>query len=146
MVDRQRVDVLARAPIFYGLAEGVLTRIAEVAQHVSADRGETFIREGDVEPWMYLLVSGQARVHSQDRTIATVEAGAMVGELAVLDPAPRSADVTATEPCVLLRVDHAPFADLMTEEPELVDSVVAMLVRLVRATSDRDGPTAVSTV
>lgn len=137
MDNPKRVAILAQAPIFYGLPEEILGRIAGLAEEVTVAAGETFIVMDDVEPWMYLVVEGSARVHRDDLTIATVTPGATVGELAVLDPAPRSASVTALEDTRLLRIEHAHLAELMVEEPELTDGIIAMLVRLIRAHSDQ---------
>lgn len=137
MDESQRAAVLARAPIFYGLSDGILARIAGVTEELSVGPGETFISTNDVEPWMYLVVSGEARVQRDGNTIATVGPGATVGELAVLDPAPRSADVTATTASTLLRIDHAHLAELMMEEHELTEGIIAMLVRMIRSSSDR---------
>lgn len=133
----KRVEVLAHAPIFRGLSEEILGRIARVAEEIVVAADETFIVEDEVEPWMYLMVEGSARVHREDLTIATVTPGATVGELAVLDPAPRSASVTAVEDSRLLRIEHAYLAELMAEEPELSDGIIAMLVRLIRANSEQ---------
>ncbi len=146
MEKSERVAVLAQAPIFYGLPEEVLARLTELTEDVAVRPGQKFITAGDIEPWMYLVVSGEARVHDGDRTIATVTAGSTVGELAVLDPAPRSADVTANEPCQLLRLDHAHLAELMMEEPELTEGIISMLVRMIRSNSDQIGPESVSAV
>ena len=138
--------MLAQAPIFYGMSAEILGRIADVAEEITADAGETFITANQVEPWMFLVVSGAARVHRDGRTIATVTPGATVGELAVLDPAPRSADVTADETSRLLRIDHAHLAELMAEEPGLTEGIIAMLVRIIRANSEKIGPGSVSAV
>lgn len=142
----QRVAALSRAPIFHGLPERILARIAEVAEERTVAAGETFIVTGAVEPWMYLLLDGRAEVRRDGQPIATITPGATVGELAVLDPAPRSADVTADESCLLLRIEHAHLAELMAEEPELTEGIISMLVRLVRSSSERIGSESVSTV
>jgi CRP-like cAMP-binding protein len=137
MDNTERIAVLGEAPIFYGLSEDILGRIADVTEEVVARAGETLISKDDVEPWMYLLVSGQARVERDGATIATVTPGTTVGELAVLDPAPRSADVVATVDSLLLRIDHAHLAELMAEEHELTEGIIAMLVRMIRSNSER---------
>lgn len=146
MDQSERAVALAQAPMFYGLPDEVLRRLAAVAEEIEPAGGETFIEAGAVEPWMFLMVSGGARVHSGGRTLAAVTPGSTVGELAVLDPAPRSADVTATEPSHLLRIDHAPLSDLMQEFPALTESIISVLVRVIRASSDRIGPGPVSAV
>lgn len=146
MDESERALVLAQAPIFSGMSAEILGRLAEVAEEITVEAGDTFILADQVEPWMYLMVSGAARVHRDGRTIATVSPGATVGELAVLDPAPRSADVTADETSRLLRIDHGHLAELMAEEPELTEGIIAMLVRIIRASSDKIDPESVSTV
>ena len=60
-------------------------------------------------------------------------AGSVVGELALLDPAPRSADLVATGDTDLLILDRATLFDLMGRRPEVAADIVTMLVRRIRA-------------
>ena len=56
----------------------------------------------------------------------------------MLASAPRSASVTAIEPCLLLRLRRGPFEELLDDRPEIARGVIATLVRLLQA-SNGDG-------
>ena len=84
--------------------------------------------------------TGDLRVHIDDRTLNEVGAGDVVGELAVLAPAPRAASVTAVEPSLLLRLRRAPFEELLDEHPEMSRAVISTLARLLQAAADESAP------
>lgn len=92
--------------------------------------------EGAVEAHLYAIVEGRVRVHRGERTVVELGAGATVGELAVLVPAPRAASVTTIEPTHVLRVDQAVLDELFVDWPELAQGVIAELVSRLRATTD----------
>ena len=62
--------------------------------------------------------------------------GGVVGEFAVLAPAPRSASVTAIEPSLLLRLRRGPFEELLDDRPEIARGVISTLARLLQAAAD----------
>ena len=69
------------------------------------EEDEYLLREGEEEniQEMYILVNGSLAVMSQSKFILRLQlAGDVVGEVAVIDPAPRSADVVAEEDCQLI--------------------------------------------
>ena len=82
---------------------------------------------------LFAVVRGRLRVHRGEATLATLEPGAAVGELAALVPEPRSASVTAMEPSTLLRIEKAVLDELLVDWPELASGVIASLVATVRA-------------
>ena len=86
------------------------------------------IEEGAVEAHLYAVVEGRVRVHRDDQTLVELEAGATVGELAVLVPQPRAASVTALEPTLALRIGKEVLDDLLADWPELTHGVIAALV------------------
>jgi len=55
-----------------------------------------------------------------------------VGELAALVPEPRSASVTALEPCDLLRIDKAVLDELLAARPDLATGIITSLVAMLR--------------
>jgi CRP-like cAMP-binding protein len=129
----ERVAALNKAKIFADLHDHALAEIAQIVQETTFEAGEIIIREGDRETWMFILVDGRARVDSGSVEVSRIEPGASVGELAVIDPAPRAATVTALEPCLLFRIDQAPFREVMQEQPEVMAALLTMLTRLVRS-------------
>lgn len=130
----ERVAVLNRTDIFADVHDHALMEIAQILREVRVEAGESIIEEGSNESWMFVLVTGKARVHVRGVEVAQIDPGDTIGELALIDPAPRAAAVTATEPSLLFRIDRAPFREIMEEQPEVVEALLAMLIRMIRAT------------
>ena len=72
--------------------------------------------------------------------LSELGAGACIGEMAVLDAAPRSATVRAIERTRTLRVPGEGFKRVMTERPEMSQAIVAELVKRMRGMMSQ-GPT-----
>lgn len=135
----ERVAALHRVDLFAGVPGRVLAAVAEAAEEVRAAPGTVLIEEGAVEAHLFALVEGRVRVYRGDRTLAECGPGVTVGELAVLEPEPRSASVTVLEPTLALRIDKAVLDDLLVEWPELTYGVIAALVTRLRSAAVRPG-------
>ncbi|MGY2981132.1 Crp/Fnr family transcriptional regulator [Thermostichus sp. OS-CIW-30] len=93
------------------------------------------------EAWgsvVYLILAGWAKVRralrAQDstKTLALLGPGAWVGEMAVLDEAPRSRDVLALTPLRVAGIPAATFKALMLREPQLCYQLACSLSRRLR--------------
>jgi EAL domain-containing protein (putative c-di-GMP-specific phosphodiesterase class I) len=85
-------------------------------------------REGDAPTTAFLIESGSLRI-TADRDgapmlLSDLHAGALVGEMAVLDDSPRSATATALGACILTPIDRTQFAERL----EAADPVVRALL------------------
>lgn len=128
----ERVSILRDADIFADTPDAVLAPVAAIIEEVTLGRGETFIAEGEPGDCMYIVVEGQVRVHSKDRTIITLGPGSTVGELAILDPEPRSASVNAVDDVLLFRIDKQPFDEVMADRPEIARGIIRALAKRLR--------------
>lgn len=128
----EKVALLKKMDIFAGTPTYMLAAIGRVIQEVNCNPGETFIEEGAVESCMYIVVEGKVRAHKGERTLLTLGPDDIVGELAVLDPEPRSASVTALEPTLLLRLNKGPLDEVLAERPEIALGVIRALTRRIR--------------
>jgi len=133
MTTIERVIALQRVTLFADTPGRVLAAVARRATEVEVAAGERVIDEGAVDDHLFALVRGSLRVHRGEATLATLTAGATVGELAALVPEPRSASVTAIEPSTLLRIEKAVLDELLVDWPELASGVIAALVATIRA-------------
>jgi CRP-like cAMP-binding protein len=129
----ERVSVLHRAPLFAEVPGHALVAVARLLEEVHVDAGATVIERGALEDWLFVVAAGSVRVHVGDRTLAVVDAGGVVGELAVLAPAPRAASATAVEATLLLRLRRGPFEELLEDRPEIARAVIHTLARLLQA-------------
>ena len=128
----ERVALLKSVDIFAETPDYVLASVARIIEEVELAPGETFIQQGEAGDCMYLIIHGQVRVHSGDKTIIVLGPGEIVGEFAILDPEPRSASVTAEESALLFRIDKAPFDEVMADRPEIAQGIIRELVRRLR--------------
>ncbi|VAW37098.1 hypothetical protein MNBD_CHLOROFLEXI01-2153, partial [hydrothermal vent metagenome] len=55
-----------------------------------------------------------------------------VGELAIFDPEPRSADVITSMPTTLLQLEKETLREVMADRPEISDGIIQALSRRIR--------------
>jgi CRP-like cAMP-binding protein len=95
--------------------------------------GEVLFQEGEpADGRMYIVRSGSVILRSGRRLLETVERGGMVGEMALIDPAPRSATAIAGQECSVSAVDESLFFDLIQKVPGLAIEVMRILSRRLR--------------
>jgi CRP-like cAMP-binding protein len=131
----EKVAILQSVNIFSQTPAAVLASVAAIAEVVDIEAGQTFIHEGDLADSLYVIVEGEVRVHSGDKAILTLGPGKSVGELAVLDPEPRVASVTAISPTRLFRIAGDAFAEVMADRPEIASGIIRALCQRIRLTT-----------
>jgi CRP/FNR family cyclic AMP-dependent transcriptional regulator len=108
---------------------------------ITLREGETLFERGDAGDGCYWLRRGVlavsvASANGEQRILAILGAGAIVGELAMIDGLPRSATVQAVRDCVLTFVSRAAFADMVRRHPELNSEIVTTLAARLRQSDD----------
>jgi CRP-like cAMP-binding protein len=108
----------------------------DVFQSVSATRtyaaGETVFSEGSAGGEMYLIKEGVVTICSGERTLDTLAAGDIFGEMALIGNEPRSATAVAATACCLLPVDEERFLFLVQQTPYFSLHVMGVLARRLR--------------
>jgi CRP-like cAMP-binding protein len=128
--------------LFRGLPEAELRQLVTVARRRRFDRGQVVFHRGDPADSLHLVLKGRftARVVTQ-RTDSVVVAihgpGEAFGELALVEPEPRSTTVTAVEAGETLAIGREDFDRVRREYPEVNDVLVQLLAARVRSASDR---------
>ncbi len=99
-----------------------------VADRLRIAAGATVFAEGDPPTTAFLIESGRVRVGThqfgEERVLGELGAGALLGEMAVIDDSPRSATATAIEDCILTPIDRHQFAERL----EVADPIVRALL------------------
>ena len=127
-----RADDLARLPVFHGCTHRQLRWLAGLLTPCSIPEGRVLCREGEVGREAFVIVSGEADVSIDGITIAALGAGALCGEMAVLDGDRRSATVTARTPMTLYAIDARAMRSLTTEIPTLATRIASVLSARLR--------------
>src|SRR3954451_11032522 len=106
-----------------------------------ASRGQVVLAQGQVADRVIVLRAGHAKVvaagpEGEDVVVTFRGPGALLGEQAVVDGAPRAAGVVAVEPVDMLVVPASAFRRYLDERPRIALALVALLSRRLRD-SDR---------
>jgi CRP/FNR family transcriptional regulator, cyclic AMP receptor protein len=107
-----------RFTCFQSLNAEQIAAFAAHLEEVSLSRGEVLFEQGDPGDSFYLLRSGQILIKlgapaQDDRTIATLGPGAILGELGPLVNTPRTATASASAPSDLWRISTRAFHDAL---------------------------------
>jgi predicted RND superfamily exporter protein len=103
--------VVKRAPFFDGLRPWSRRKVCLLGRMNEKNTGELAVVQGEMGKSMYLLLEGKADVIGHDEAtkkdiiFATLNPGDIFGEIALVSPGPRSANVKATEPIRYLEID-----------------------------------------
>jgi len=82
---------------------GKLLRLSKMREY---EDGEAIIREGDMDPWLYFLLSGTIKITKEGHEIASISRiGEIFGEMRIIDSKSRSASVYASGKVTCLAVD-----------------------------------------
>jgi CRP-like cAMP-binding protein len=119
--------------MFRALSRRDLALVARLAEDYHVAAGHMLVREGRRESQFYLIVDGKARVTRGRRRVATLGPGDYFGELALLDPGPRNATVTAETDMEVLELGAREFGGLLEEVPGIARKLLAGLARRLHA-------------
>ena len=111
----RKVEALSRTPLFSGLKRKQLRLLAFGARWYSANPGDyVFHKNDDPTDGAYMVIDGEADLllpldGAEDKLIATVGAGALVGELGLIRGEPRALDMRAKTALSCLRISEEDF-------------------------------------
>lgn len=123
----ESADWLANVSFFEGFSHDELERILELSREVEMPAGSVIIDQGDAGIDCFVIVAGEASVLVNTDHIASLPAGAMFGETALVDHRPRNASVIADTDVRLLRFDARHFRKLLDEMPKASERVMTLL-------------------
>jgi CRP-like cAMP-binding protein len=128
----ERVLLLKRVSLFANIDDDLLINLAGVMKEHEFNAGERIIEEGDTGRELFIIVDGRVRVHQGDKTLRILESNTVVGELAALDPQPRTASVTADEHTRVLKLDHTVLLDELVNNGLLALGIIRFLIHRFR--------------
>ena len=132
----EKALILNSIDLFESIPSEELIRVAQIAEEEQFETDTPLFEEGDFGDSMYIVANGKVRVHKGKRIIVELEKGACVGEMALLDQEPRSADVTVNAGTTLLKITQGGFYELMSSNMEIMHGIVKLITtRLRKATN-----------
>lgn len=116
---RELADQLSRLPSLSALGKSDLDALAEAGDVVTLPDGWAFVHEGTPADAAYVLLEGEANVLMGRTIIASLAAGAIIGEMAYLDGGQRHATVATHGRVKAMRLNYDKLGPLLQTSPAL---------------------------
>ena len=139
-------EKIIKAPLFKGLTEAEMEKVLSVAHEIKWSEGDTVITEGEMGETIYIIYSGSVKVSKRltlpqlsdergpgEKTLLRMDAvePIVVGEVAMLTKAERSATITATKECLALEIYGPDLAKLCEADAKTGFKIMGNLAKLL---------------
>ncbi len=133
----QRIDRLRACKLFEGLDDLEFQRLSRCVTETSIAANETFIEQGAINNYLYVLAAGKLEVYRVDDDgeeihLAIVLPGEPIGEMAYFSNGVRSACVRTLANCQLLQLDFSHLPVLFDTIPRLTQAFLGMVTHRLR--------------
>ena len=132
----EKTILLKSVGLFREIPSETLSRVARIAEEMRWPAGAGIFREGDYADCLFIVVEGAVGIHRNGAELAVLHKGECLGEMGLLDQAPRSAGAVAAEECVLLRIGQEAFYEVMSAYPEIMRGIIRLFARRVREVNE----------
>ena len=123
------INQLKKTALFSELNDEALATIAQKASTRKLVKDEVLIRKGEAGDSLFLVHYGWMKIVTEDSKgdeliINKCGPGETIGEMALLDGAPRSASVIALEDAEILELKQDVFQDILDTRPDVSLSII----------------------
>ena len=126
---------LRRIKMLAEVDERLLASLLPYLEAVKVEQFGTVVSRGEHGDALFMVLEGEVRarvmIDNRETTLSTMGVGECFGELAIVDQGPRSADVIANQPSVLIKVSEAALRKLFAEAPALAAPFMFALTRVI---------------
>ena len=119
------------------LAEFEPTEPIQTEEYQEFKKGQVIFEEGDPGDRLYIVAQGEVDILFQGQLLETVGPGGILGEMALVDDAPRSARVIARSDCLLTRISRQHFLTLVQRTPAFALQVMRIMAQRLRRANSR---------
>ena len=133
--DYQR-SLLEGLELFHGVCPEDVQALLQQCDRTDIDTGEILLSPGTQNENVFVVLSGQLRVHvgaPETPVLATMDVGACVGEMSIIEDRDPSAYVIAAEPTHLLVIHKAILWELVNASHEFSKNLLVVLSERVRS-------------
>ena len=100
------------------------------AEHYAA--GRTVFAEGEHGETMYVVIEGEVELRVKGQTVERLGPGGMLGEMSLVDPAPRCATAIAGTEARLVPVDRRRFTSMIRTRPNFALEIMRVMAERLR--------------
>jgi CRP-like cAMP-binding protein len=136
---KNAADVLKEVPLFAGLSNAELKRIAKEAREATYSPGQDIVSEGQAGGPFFCITEGLANLVLDGKKMSDLAGGSYFGEMALLEGGKRTATVRAETHVKVLAITSWNFLAILEENWEITRKILAELSRRVRELEKTDG-------
>jgi CRP-like cAMP-binding protein len=131
------VNQLKKVHWFVDLPDTFFIALAQKVRKRRLARNEILFNKGEEGNSLYIINTGRVKIVTQDSQdneviLNQIESGEVIGEMALLDYAPRSAGVVALEETAIMELSREDFMEILSRQPELALAVIRDLIARLR--------------
>ena len=135
-------SLLSNASIFAGMDQRQVDTLASLAVRKTFKTRDVVLRKGDPAQQIYIIAKGRLKTitaggEGRQAALSIMGPGEVFGEVAALDGQPRSATITALEPCELLIIQRNDFFYFLERNPKAAIKLLEVLAGRLRRLSER---------
>ncbi len=120
---------MADTSIDFGILAGAGAPVRELKA------GEVIFNQGEAASEFFVIQSGKVEIRLGNRLLSTLGDHDIFGEMALIDPAPRSASAVAATDVKIVPVSEKQFLFLVSRTPHFALNVMRTLARRLRSTN-----------
>ncbi len=128
-----KILIIRSVELFEQLPAEALIQIAQDTETIEVGKGVTIFLQNDPPTGLFIVASGDVAIVKNNEEITVISERGYFGELALVDNNVRSASAIAKTNCTLLFIDNATFQRITNDLPEVLRSVVRVLMRYLRS-------------
>lgn len=131
--------IARQVELFRGIDPEDVQKILHKGMTMRAQRGQVIFHKGTTGNHMYVILGGSVALYDGNKLLATLHAGDLFGEMALINNEPRSASAVAAEDSFLFALDETTFQKLMTKTVaiRMLLNVIATLSHRLRCANER---------
>lgn len=133
----EKTLILKSVELFQEIPGEVLSNIAQISKELNLEAGQSIFMEGDHGDSLYIIIDGGVSIIKEKKEIALLGHGNCIGEMALLDQEPRSADAICIKDSILLEIDQLGFYELMASNDVIMKQIIRILTKRLRETNKK---------
>lgn len=133
----EKTIILKSVDLFKTIPAENLSRVAQITDEVQFDANSLIFAEGDYGDSLFIVVDGNVKIHKGEQELAMLGKGTCLGEMALLDDEPRSADATVTEDSTLFKIEQEGFYEVMGSQSDIMEGIIKLLTGRLRVVNEK---------
>lgn len=129
---KKHLDSLSKVPLFSGCTKKELEKVARAGDEITMTAGTLIVDQGQTGREAFIVLDGEIMIKRNNRRVAVLGPGSVVGELSLLDHGPRTATAICETDCLLLVIEQRRFLGVLDNVPSISHKLLGSLASRIR--------------